>query len=477
MNQKQDIKEKLVKLYEEWATEKMVSIDAICPSGSERNYFRIKSANKVALGVYHTNEKENSAFISFSETFTKLNFNTPKIYASRLVDNIYLIEDFGDINLFSIVQNKGQKITENTKLLYKKSLKALFDFQTKGAKHLDFSKCTPRSNLDKQSLIWDLNYFKYYFLKTQKVEFDEELLENDFQTFSDYLLEANQNYFVYRDFQSRNIMIRDQEPFFIDYQGGRMGPLQYDVASLLFQVKANLSSETREELLNFYLDILPKKTDIEAFKKYYYPYVLIRICQVLGTYGFRGLIERKAHFIQSIPYAVSTLKWLLDQLQMDIKIPELSRVLEKVTQLKFNTPSDKKNGLTIHLNSFAYKAGIPTDYSGHGEGFVFDCRSLPNPGRLKEYRHLTGKDEPVKAYLNEYAEVHDFLKHVIQIIEPAILKFQERKFTDLSINFGCTGGQHRSVFMTETINEYLKSSFQLNIELNHTQKENWITSD
>ncbi|PKP34246.1 MAG: phosphotransferase enzyme family protein [Bacteroidetes bacterium HGW-Bacteroidetes-17] len=472
-----DIKNKLIRLFEDWSKEKASSIIQLDPSGSERIYFRIKSANKVALGVYHKNEKENAAFISFSETFTKLNFNTPKIYASRLVDNIYLIEDFGDLNLFSIVQNEGQNITERTKLLYKKCLKALFEFQTKGAKHLDFSKCTPRPSLDKQSLIWDLNYFKYYFLKTQKIEFDEQLLEYDFRTFSDYLLAADQSYFVYRDFQSRNILIRDQEPFFIDYQGGRMGPLQYDVASLLFQVKANLCSETREELLNYYLDLLPEKTDIDAFIKHYYPYVLIRICQVLGAYGFRGLIERKAHFIQSIPYAVSTLKWLLDQLKMDIRIPELSRVLEKVTQLTFSSAKNKKPGLTIHLNSFAYKNGIPMDYSGHGEGFVFDCRFLPNPGRLKEYRHLTGKDEHVISYLQEHAEVHDFLKHVIQMVEPAIFKFQERKFTDLTINFGCTGGQHRSVFMAENINEYLKTSFQLTIELNHTQKENWITSN
>ncbi|MBU1012748.1 MAG: phosphotransferase [Bacteroidetes bacterium] len=472
-----EIKNKLIRLFEDWSKEKASSIIQLDPSGSERNYFRIKSANKVALGVYHVDEKENKAFISFSETFTKLNFNTPKIYASRLVDHIYLIEDFGDLNLFSIVLNEGQNLSEDTKLLYKKSLKALFEFQTKAVNHIDFSKCTPRSSLDKQSLIWDLNYFKYYFLKPQKIEFDEQLLENDFQTFSDYLLDADQNYFVYRDFQSRNIIIRDHEPYFIDYQGGRMGPLQYDVASLLFQVKANLSPETRAALLDYYLDLLPEKKDIVAFKKHFYPYVLIRICQVLGAYGFRGLIERKAHFIQSIPYAVSTLKWLLDQLKMDIKIPELSRVLKKVTQLTFNAPKNKKPGLTIHLNSFAYKAGIPIDYSGHGEGFVFDCRSLPNPGRLKEYRHLTGIDEPVRTYLQEYEEAHDFLKHVIQIIEPAILKFQERKFTDLSINFGCTGGQHRSVFMAENINKYLKSSFQLNIELNHTQKENWITTD
>lgn len=474
---KPEIKNKLLQLFEGWSKEKADSITRLNSSGSERNYFRIKSANKIALGVYHLNEKENSAFISFSETFTSLNFNTPKIYANQLTDHIYLIEDLGDLSLFSIVQNEDLEITDETKLLYKKSLKALYEFQTKGVKYIDFSKCTPRSSLDKQSLIWDLNYFKYYFLKTQKIEFDEQQLEYDFQTFVDFLLEANQNFFVYRDFQSRNIIIRDNEPFFIDYQGGRMGPLQYDVASLLFQVKANLSSEIREELLNYYLNLLPKKTDIESFKKYYYPYVLIRICQVLGAYGFRGLIERKAHFIQSIPYAVKTLKWLLDQMQMDINIPELRRVLERVAQLKFNVATDKKPGLTIHLKSFAYKAGIPIDYSGHGEGFVFDCRSLPNPGRFEAYLHLSGKDEPVKSYLNEYAEVHDFVKHVIQIIEPAILKFQERKFTDLSINFGCTGGQHRSVFMAETINEYLKSSFQLNIELNHTQKENWITSD
>lgn len=472
---KPDIHKKLIQLFEEWATEKVNLIDPIHGSGSERNYFRIKSDHKVAIGVYHKDKNENQAFVSFSKTFQKLKFNTPKIYSEQANNNIYLIEDLGNQDLFSLVIKEGKLLSNETISLYKKSLEALFKFQTEATKHIDFKMCTPRAKLDKQSLLWDLNYFKYYFLKTQKINFDEQKLENDFQSFINYLLEANQNYFIHRDFQSRNILVRDQEPYFIDYQGGRMGPLQYDVASLLFQVKANLSSKTKDELLNFYLSILAKypNINIPSFKKYFYPYVLMRLCQVLGAYGFRGLIEKKAHFLQSIPFAISSLKQLLSHLKFDIEIPEFIQVLEKVSQLTFQKPFKFKNGLTIHLNSFAYKAGIPSDYSGHGEGFVFDCRFLPNPGILKKYQDLTGLDKEVKDYLQLHKEISDFIERVIQILQPAILKFQERKFSDLTINFGCTGGQHRSVYITESINAYLKSNYEVNIELNHTQKNNW----
>ena len=476
---KPDVKKQLIRLYEKWSTEKAITFDQLNPSGgSERNYFRITSENKIAIGVFHTNKSENQAFISFSETFEKLNFNTPGIFAKNLENNIYLIEDLGDQDLFSLVQTEGQALSNKTIALYKKSLQALLKFQTQAVSHIDFLKCTPRSKLDKQSLLWDLNYFKYYFLKPQKIDFDEQKLENDFNTFINYLLEADQGYFVYRDFQSRNILIQNSEPYFIDYQGGRMGPLQYDVASLLFQVKANLSNEVKQELLDYYISLLNKNPDVNigSFNKYFHPYVLMRLCQVLGTYGFRGLIERKAHFIQSIPFAVSSLNWLLHTLKMDIEIPEFKHVLESVGKLEFTQSSNSKGGLTIHLNSFAYKTGIPTDYSGHGEGFVFDCRSLPNPGRLKEFRHLSGLDTAVKNYLTQYAEVNDFLNNVIRIIEPAVRKYQERSFTDLTINFGCTGGQHRSVYMTEAVYQYLASNFKINIELNHTQKNNWITS-
>ncbi len=478
MSIKPDIKNKLTLLFEGWASEKMVSMNTIHAAGSERNYFRIRSNNKVAIGVFHGDDRENQAFISFSKTFSNLSFNTPKLYAEQLKNHIYLIEDLGDQDLFSMVLNDGVSLSDKTISLYKKSLSALAEFQTRAVQQIDFTKCTPRSKLDKQSLLWDLNYFKYYFLKTQKIEFDEQKLENDFHIFINHLLEADQNYFIHRDFQSRNILIRNDEPYFIDYQGGRMGPLQYDVASLLFQVKANLNAETKNELLEYYIGLLSKnpKINISSFSKYFHPYVLMRLCQVMGAYGFRGLIERKSHFIQSIPFAISSLKSLLVHLKMEIQTPELINVLKKVSELNFPITRNKKEGLTIHLNSFAYKSGIPIDYSGHGEGFVFDCRSLPNPGRLKEYKHLSGQDKEVKDYLEMHQEIPEFLDHIIQIIRPAISNFQERNFSDLSINFGCTGGQHRSVYMTESVYKYLKSNFNLHIELQHTQKNNWITA-
>ncbi len=478
MISKADIQKKLLHLFEKWASEKAETIHGMSPSGSERKYFRLKSKNKSCIGVFHLNEAENEAFISFSETFKNLNFNTPHILSTDLQNQIYLISDMGNQDLFSIVQKESSPLSSKTKSLYKKSLEHLFKFQTKSVKFIDFNKCTPRPKLDKQSLLWDLNYFKYYFLKLNNIPFNEQTLENDFNTFVDFLMQADQDYFVYRDFQSRNIMIKDNEPFFIDYQGGRKGPLQYDVASLLFQVRANLSSDDRQELLNHYLNMISKTPDInlQSFQKYFYPYVLIRICQVLGAYGFRGLIEKKTHFIKSIPFAILTLKWLLKELKMDIEIPELMESLNKVILIETMEDPKTKKGLTVHLNSFAYKYGIPKDYSGHGEGFVFDCRFLPNPGRLEVYRHLSGLNAEVKDYLKEQEEVNIFLQQVKELIKPAIQKYQKRNFTDLSINFGCTGGQHRSVFMAESINQFLKDNFKLNIELKHTRKNNWITS-
>ena len=472
-----DIQNSLLQLFENWSSEKADSIQALTPSGSKRKYFRIKSNQIIAIGVYHLNDSDNEAFISFSQTFKKLGYRTPDVLMTDLKNHIYLVSDLGDQDLFSLVQSEQASLSEETKDLYKKSLAHLFKFQTESVDHLDFTKCTPRAKLDKQSLIWDLNYFKYYFLKLQNIQFNEQKLEDDFNTFVDYLMQADQDYFVYRDFQSRNIMIKNGETFFIDYQGGRRGPLQYDVASLLFQVRANLSTDDRQELLEYYTNIISQNQDIniQSFQKYFYPYVLIRICQVLGAYGFRGLIEKKAHFIKSIPYAISTLKWLLKELQMDIQIPELMSSLKDVAQLEINETKGTP-GLTIHLNSFAYKHGIPTDYSGHGEGFVFDCRFLPNPGRLKAYRHLSGLNKEVQDYLKAQEEVNLFLEQVKELIKPAVQKYQERNFSDLSINFGCTGGQHRSVFMTESINHFLKNNFNLNIELKHTQKQNWLTS-
>ncbi len=472
-----EIKKRLIGLFEQWASEPALQFQIINPAGSERQYFRIRSIHKNAIGVFHTNGNENEAFLSFSKTLQALKINVPEIYATKLEQNIYLLEDLGDQSLFSLIQNDNHRPTENTLMLMKKSLEDLAIMQTQAVQKIDFSKCYPSSKFDKQSLLWDLNYFKYYFLKPQNIDFNELKLEEDFNTLANYLLQSDQQYFVFRDFQSRNILIHQGEPYYIDYQGGRMGPLQYDLASFLFQVKARLSNELREDLLNYYLQIIGNihGIDIKNFKKYYYPYVLIRICQVLGAYGFRGIIERKAHFIQSIPYAVSALAWLINNIDFGLEIPELKNALHQVAKLEYKIPESEPGKLSVHLNSFAYKSGIPRDYSGHGEGFVFDCRSLPNPYRIEELKHFTGLDEPIINYLKKQAAVSQFSEQVIHIIEAAISEFKARHFSDLSINFGCTGGQHRSVYMAELVYQTLKNDTDLNIHLKHTQKNNWIT--
>ena len=470
------IKNNLAEIFGRWAGEKSITITALPAHGSYRRYYRIIGASKQAIGVYNEDIKENVAFLSFSKHFLKHGLKVPEIYDQELDKNIYLEEDLGDETLFSFLTKEREKESFSTALKnqYKKVIGALPRFQVTAGKDIDYSVCYPRSSFDRQSMMWDLNYFKYYFLKLAKIPFDEQQLEDDFQTFVDFLLGSQRDYFLYRDFQSRNVMIYKNDVYFIDYQGGRKGALQYDLASLLYDAKANIPPEIRQELLEIYLGELEKllAVDREKFLQYYHGYVFIRIMQALGAYGFRGFYERKEHFLKSVPFAIQNLEHLLHSANLPIEIPALTDAWSKLVRSSYlRTLSSDNLRLTIRIDSFSYKRGIPWDEKGHGGGFVFDCRSLPNPGRYEQYKDLTGSDQAVKDFLVKEKEVEEFLGHIFSIIDKTVEKYQSRNFTDLMIAFGCTGGQHRSVYCANQLTAYLKNKFEADITLRHREQE------
>ncbi len=432
------------------------------------------------MGVYNQDFRENIAFIEFTRHFLKHGLNVPGLIASDIENNIYILEDLGDQTLFSYLseERKEKGFTGDLIKTYKKVIESLPGFQIEAGKDLDYSVCYPRDKFDRQSMMWDMNYFKYYFLKLAKIPFDEQLLEDDFQKFAAYLLQAGQDYFLYRDFQSRNIMINDGKVYFIDYQGGRKGALQYDIASLLYDAKADIPRSVRTELFEYYLDVLEKhiKFDRGEFRNYYYGYVLIRIMQAMGAYGFRGFYEKKKHFLASIPYAIENLKWILGNVKLPVNIPTLESVLQSLTESEYlksigndHAVFSAKNKLTVRINSFSYKNGIPLDESGNGGGYVFDCRAIHNPGKYEEYKTLTGKDEEVIRFFEKETEMEDFLNAVFLLADQSVEKYIKRDFTDLVISFGCTGGQHRSVYSAEKLAKHLKAKYNIQIILIHRE--------
>jgi aminoglycoside/choline kinase family phosphotransferase len=458
-------KDNLIKLYQNWANEEVNRIRPLPQSGSNRLYFRLSSNSKSAIGVFNADRKENLAFIEFSKHFKKYGLNVPEIFAEDLLNDIYLQEDLGDQNLFQFLSSKktnnNGEFSDDIIHYYKKVLEELPKFQILASNDLDYSICYPRSDFDEQSMMWDLNYFKYYFIKLAGIGFDE-------------LLKAEKDYFLYRDFQSRNIMVKDDEVYFIDYQGGRRGALQYDLASLLFDAKADLPQNLRDELLDYYLDQLEKYIDFdrEEFKRFYSLFVLIRIMQAMGAFGFRGFYERKTHFLASIPYAMQNLDFVLNNYKLPIYLPTLFPLLSDISKSeKLLQISESANVLKISLNSFSFRRGIPVDESGNGGGFVFDCRALPNPGRLDKYKKLTGKDLSVIEFLNNKSEVKEFLTTTEKLISQSVENYIERGFENLMINFGCTGGQHRSVYCVEEIAKFLRNKYNVKIIARHREQE------
>ncbi len=468
--------EKIQELFQQYTSEEPTKVTPLARSGSDREYFRIVSDKHSVLGVYNPDRKENLAFVEFTKHFYKKGLGVPKILAEQLADDIYLIEDLGPQNLFQFLSEEKKKgpFTDDLKEVYKKVLQSLPRFQIEAAKDLDYSLCYPRSSFDETSMMWDLNYFKYYFLKLAGIPFDEQALENDFKSFVDFLLEADRDYFLYRDFQSRNIMLYNDEPYFIDYQGGRKGALQYDLASLLYDAKAGIPQKVREELYAYYIEQLKNfvEVDEKSFEQYYQGYVLIRIMQAMGAYGFRGFYEKKAHFLASIPYALDNMKYILQNFQIPLELNTLRPLLEKlVDSQKLREIAGQAQQLNVSVNSFSYKRGVPVDESGNGGGHVFDCRALPNPGREERYKKLTGRDLEVIEYLQKEPEVERFVYMCYAIVRQSVQNYLDRGFSNLMINFGCTGGQHRSVYSAENIARMLKDEFNVKVVLRHREQE------
>lgn len=471
-----NIETQIQELFKSWSSETATSIILLPQSGSYRQYFRITYSKGSILGVYNNDVKENRAFIEFTKHFKNCKLNVPEIFSISNDELIYLIEDLGDETLYSYLTEQKKELGFSPQLIatYKKVIDALPKFQIEAGSNLDYNNCYPRSSFDKQSMMWDLNYFKYYFLKLAKINFDEQKLEDDFQIFSDYLLAAHGNYFLYRDFQSRNIMLKDDSPYFIDYQGGRKGALQYDVASLLYDAKADIPQEIRNELLEYYMNVVSNYIEIDkaSFRQMYYGYVFIRIMQAMGAYGFRGFYEKKEHFLKSIPFAIKNIEYLLSNTEFPVNAPTLVDALWQITkseELKKVAGTEEQNVLTVDIRSFSYRNGIPVDNSGNGGGFVFDCRAIHNPGKYEEFKQLTGRDKEVIDFFNSGNEMSAFLSSVFKICEQSIEKYQKRGFANLSIFFGCTGGQHRSVFSAESLAKHIRSKYKVNVRLSHRE--------
>lgn len=455
---------------------------ALTASGSNRRYYRIYSEDKQVslIGVQGTSRDENHAFLYMDEHFLNQGLNVPRVLAVSEDEMAYVQEDLGDTLLFNYIA-EGRKtgvFCEAEKEMLRKTMRALAKFQVTGAQDFNFSVCYPQPEFNLRSIRWDLNYFKYCFLKATGLEFQEDKLENEFERLAYILLQQKRmNAFMYRDFQSRNVMVAPSRenpdelvPFFIDFQGGRRGPVYYDVASFLWQAKANYHDELRQELIDIYLDELEKymPVDREEFLATLRHFVLFRTMQVLGAYGFRGYFEKKPHFLQSIPFAIENLRRLLKNSADDY--PYLIQVLHEMTEMKQFKEVSVRKPLVVKVYSFSYKKGIPADDSGNGGGFVFDCRAVNNPGKYERYTYFTGMDEPVIKFLEQDGEILPFLDSAYKLVDASVKRYIDRGFRNLMVSFGCTGGQHRSVYAAEKMAEHLNTKFGIEVQLIHREQ-------
>lgn len=461
----------LLQLYKDTFGSTPETIVRLSAAGSNRSYYRLTEGDKTCIGVVGTSLEENKAFIYTATHFAKKNLSVPKLLAVSEDKMSYLQEDLGNQLLFDYIQQGRTNgcFSDNERLLLETTIRQLAHIQIEGNQGYDYTHSYPIASFDARSIMWDLNYFKYNFLKATGVDFQEDLLENDFEQLQYMLLDTQTMAFMYRDFQSRNVMIKDDKPYFIDFQGGRRGPLQYDVVSFLWQAKANIPDSLRSELMEAYLDELSQLHPIQkdTFKESIPLFVLFRTLQVLGAYGFRGYFEHKAHFLQSIPYAMKNLEALLPQVQQ--LFPHLYKVIKALLSKEWESVTPH-NHLQVRVSSFSYKRGIPTDLTGNGGGFVFDCRALHNPGRYEEYKPLTGLDLPVIEFIEENGEMSIFLEHVYSLVDASVERYMKRGFTDLMISFGCTGGQHRSVYAAQHTAEHLHQKYGVEVHLTHREQ-------
>ena len=391
-------------------------------------------------------------------------------------------EDLGNETLLQVLESKGY--TDEVFILFRKSLEALAKFQIRANDIIDYSKCITSKLFGQQAILADLLYFKYYFLDTLHIPYDKEKLIEELEALSNYLSHADYKGFMYRDFQSRNIMVKGDDIYFVDYQGGMQGAIQYDVASLLWQAKANLPEDWKQRLFNHYVEAVEKETGkamhASAFENQYYGYVLIRLLQVLGAYGFRGLFERKAHFLSSIPLALQNLKVFFNDHPLPLSLPLFESLLKQIVSDEVINQftiqkADEATKLVVEISSFSYlQNGYPKNDTGNGGGFVFDCRGILNPGRIEEYKKQSGQDKPVKDFLEQQTRMPDFLNSVFDLVDITTEDYMKRNFTHLQISFGCTGGQHRSVYAAEALNRHLRNKYGVTTVLNHHNKNNWV---
>lgn len=477
-------------LFERWAGVPVAVITELGANGSNRRYYRMQGGDRCCIAACNDDVRENDAFVRYSGEMRKRGLPVPEVYAVADDRRCYLQQDLGDETLYGHLYAKRQQgggFDNEMLALYRQVLSDLAEFQTR-CRDLDFTYAYPRSDFDRQSMQWDLQYFKYYFLKLLHVPFDEQLLETDFNRLIDYLLQEDCRYFMYRDFQSRNIMLLPQPDdngrrlYYIDYQGGRRGAAQYDVASLLYSAKSDLSEPLRRELLEHYIRVLSEKIgampagsrpafSADGFRKRYYGHVLIRIMQALGAYGYRGWFERKSYFLQSIPLALANLRRVVEEQWPPVGMPHLRAVLLDVVQRSWETTASlPADVLTVTVMSFSYKKGLPDDDSGNGGGFVFDCRALPNPGRYEQYKTLTGRDAAVVQFLEGDPAVEAFLEHAAAVVRQSVDKYNERHFAHLMVSFGCTGGQHRSVYCAERMAALLRADDTCHVRLLHREQ-------
>ena len=455
------------KLYEETFGFTPQSVLRLTGDGSNRVYYRLLSEGKPVIGVCGTSTEENRAFVALSEAFIKSGVAAPVVFAVSSDGLCYLQEDLGDVSLYASLQRAREEgcFEGDDLALLCRTISRLPHIQFRVPEYFDFSLCYPVGDFNERTIMWDLNYFKYCFLKGVGIEFNESLLEDEFDKLAMLLLSDNDNVFLYRDFQSRNVMLKTGEPFFIDFQGGRRGPVYYDVASFVGQARAKYSNEAVSVMVDAYIDALREYRAVE--KEHFMDMLLLfrifRLLQNLGAYGYRGLFERKKAFVESIPAALAQLTELLSS---SGNFPYIERLVREIAVLPMFKRKETE-GLTVDVLSFSYKRGIPDDVSGNGGGFVFDCRAIHNPGRYEPYKKLTGMDKPVIEFLERESNIGEFLENAYALVDNMVDTYKKRGFTHIQVCCGCTGGQHRSVYSAEHIARHVSEKFGVRVVVTH----------